>query len=205
MKAESTGGRGRTDTPLREQDFESSASANFATPAEEGAETTDGPERLQVPRCRPSLFPSEEVFDLVPAFLKVPAHTIEEARQATGRIGIAIGFVVHFAIRSPRRRIAAIVEISAVITAGVARRTIELPMQHRPAIGGDGHQARPTVTTVEQLQLPNGGSTIGAAFEPVIHPVKEHVCFLRLLIGDGEGAFGIEIELVEIHRAARDA
>ena len=29
----STGGRGRTDTPLREQDFESSASANFATPA----------------------------------------------------------------------------------------------------------------------------------------------------------------------------
>ena len=28
-----TGGRGRTDTPLREQDFESSASANFATPA----------------------------------------------------------------------------------------------------------------------------------------------------------------------------
>ena len=28
-----TGGRGRTDTPFREQDFESSASANFATPA----------------------------------------------------------------------------------------------------------------------------------------------------------------------------
>ena len=28
-----TSGRGRTDTPLREQDFESSASANFATPA----------------------------------------------------------------------------------------------------------------------------------------------------------------------------
>ena len=33
LGAITTDGRGRTDTPLREQDFESSASANFATSA----------------------------------------------------------------------------------------------------------------------------------------------------------------------------
>ena len=48
-----TGGRGRTDTPLREQDFESSASATFATPAFfQVAETRRRRRRWQAPCAR---------------------------------------------------------------------------------------------------------------------------------------------------------
>lgn len=93
-----------------------------------------------------------------------------------------------------------IIEISVVVVPGM--RAIEISAEHAAAIGGDVHGTHVAVVPVDEVDLPHRRTTTGPSPEQIIDMVERHIGLLRFLIHDGEGAFGIQVELVEVHRAA---
>jgi len=92
-------------------------------------------------------------------------------------------------------RIVAIIQISVVVRSRPAS-TLELTVEHGAAIGRDRHRARPAIVAIGQFQFPDWRAAIGATLEQKIDPVEWDTRLLRFLVGDGEGALGIQVELV---------